>query len=392
MAIALPAFTFAAGVMIGHLWNVQSAICTSSESSPGVVVSQLNHITSSVDLLKASLANAAHAAPATNTQLAVREQAFAAMEGADQQSKAFGSVATQSWLAEQEWPIEFVRCNSNPAYIHVVSGKAGDYFNKFIEPLRKGETVHCGYADQYMPIMLNLPRQPKPGDPAGGEVSYVLDCGCNVGLFAFPIAALGHHVICFDPVPSNIQRLTAAVIANGFQDRVTLVHAAVSNKWGKTEFTVVPGQTDTSSLNPNAQILAPILAQHGAEKIQVDVVTIDKWLEQHPEVPPDKIQFMKVDVEGYEFQVFEGAKNLLEKHGSHIEIEAEFVPMYVASQGDSNPADAPRFMSKVGYHFGPCADKPESEREACTDQWITTNYNGIGQNINYIHKSKLPRL
>merc|ERR1712072_1005688 len=103
----------------------------------------------------------------------------------------------------------------------------------------------------------------------------------------FPVAALGHHVICFDPVPDNIATLTRGVQANGFEDRVTIVHAAVSDKWGSTKFTVVPGQTDNSALLPSSHHKQIAERYGGSTVIDVDVITIDKWLDAHPEIPKD---------------------------------------------------------------------------------------------------------
>ena len=80
--------------------------------------------------------------------------------------QAFDALpTTQSWLTHKNWPMEFVRCNSDPQYIQPVHEGAGGYFKNLLPQVRNAEVIHCGYAATYMPIMQSLTTQPLPNAP-----------------------------------------------------------------------------------------------------------------------------------------------------------------------------------------------------------------------------------
>jgi FkbM family methyltransferase len=129
-----------------------------------------------------------------------------------------------------------------------------------------------------------------------GNDSIVLDVGANIGVMTRIFAARAGHVHAFEPAP-RAQPLLArntADLAN-----VTIHQTALSNTTG-TAFFEERAELDVSSL-----------ADAG---IEVPVETIDSL----GLVPA----LIKIDVEGYEHLVLEGAHNTIRDHAPVIMFEA----------------------------------------------------------------------
>jgi FkbM family methyltransferase len=131
--------------------------------------------------------------------------------------------------------------------------------------------------------------------------SVAVDVGANVGVWSL-LAAARHpdvRVHAFEPVPAVAETLRYHVALNRI-DRIALNVAAVAAECGVAPFFVNQmTNTGASSLHHRP---GPFV------EISVDVVTLDTYL-AHLKV--DRIDVLKVDVEGGEISVFKGARRLL---------------------------------------------------------------------------------
>ena len=134
---------------------------------------------------------------------------------------------------------------------------------------------------------------------------YVLDIGANHGLFSIPAAKMGYKVLGFEPVAVNIETLTMAKEANGLKD-FDMFHLALSNKNVEVEI-YVPECPDNSSLSQAAAVSNMKGKEFKGEK--VDAVRFDDWIMEHPDFID--VGFIKIDVQGAEFDVLSGAKDFL---------------------------------------------------------------------------------
>lgn len=130
-----------------------------------------------------------------------------------------------------------------------------------------------------------------------GAVLY--DIGANVGYFSLLAAKLAGpegRVYAFEPLPRNIEYLEKHIKINKFEN-IEVVDAAVSDHGGEAHFDL------------GASSAMGHLAETGG--ITVRMVALDEMLEAGDIRPPD---YIKVDVEGAEYEALKGARKLLEKY------------------------------------------------------------------------------
>ncbi|HUP19309.1 MAG TPA: FkbM family methyltransferase [Gemmatimonadota bacterium] len=129
-----------------------------------------------------------------------------------------------------------------------------------------------------------------------GEVVY--DVGAHVGYFT-AIASLrvgpAGRVVAFEPRPVNLGLLRRHVEANRLEN-VTVVDAGVGRESGEAHFEEGTG-SGTGKISRTG-------------RLTVRVVRLDDVVGQEGFPPPD---FIKIDVEGGELDVLEGARHLLER-------------------------------------------------------------------------------
>lgn len=130
--------------------------------------------------------------------------------------------------------------------------------------------------------------------PVGGVV---LDVGANFGVMSVIMSRLsdpGGHVFAFEPIPTTFKTLEKNIRRNGCSN-VTCLGLGVGAKTGTLRFT---DSTDaaTNRMDPAADLAVPVTS--------VDEFCAEKDI--------DRIDFLKIDVEGAELQVLEGSRQHFE--------------------------------------------------------------------------------
>jgi FkbM family methyltransferase len=149
----------------------------------------------------------------------------------------------------------------------------------------------------------------KPGD-------IIFDIGANIGfltlLFARQTGAKG-HVHAFEALPANIHRLKQNIDRNNFQERVTVIPAAVLDKSGPVEFFIGPstgmGKVEGSAGRDSIEY---------SDSIQVEGLSIDEYIELGGNIPANII---KIDIEGGEVLAVPGMQKLIHNHRPIVMIE-----------------------------------------------------------------------
>lgn len=142
-----------------------------------------------------------------------------------------------------------------------------------------------------------------------------VDVGANVGATSIPIAITNREqrIVSFEPHPLNCKRLRENRDMNKLS-HVLVEEKAVSSSQGKISFYAQLGSKNMglSSLQLNHDI-------ENHEKIEVDVVTLDDYFKDR-ELPCSAI---KIDVQGFEWQVLQGAKEIIQQDRPYVFFEHE---------------------------------------------------------------------
>lgn len=154
------------------------------------------------------------------------------------------------------------------------------------------------------PAWRGLARTLEPGCVA-------FDVGASYGVISTLIAQIAGHVVAFDANPAVFARAREIVASNRGADRVRFIQACVGQGSGaEVDFFVVAGRESVvSSRSRRVTELFP-----AAETIRVPTLALD-------DVPGPPPRVIKIDVEGGEYAVLEGAVTLVERHHPHLVIE-----------------------------------------------------------------------
>jgi FkbM family methyltransferase len=164
-----------------------------------------------------------------------------------------------------------------------------------------------------------------------------IDVGANIGavtLVAADKIARG-RIYAFEPTPAIADKCTTNIRLNKLEKRVTCFTTAVSNKNGTLQFAIEP-DSEVNHIATNDQ-------RRGSSVITVETITLDTFAAEHN---IDHIQMLKVDVEGAELSVFQGATRLL--HEQRIDVIV-FEVNAKMSQFGSAPAKLFSYLKKCKY-------------------------------------------
>lgn len=166
------------------------------------------------------------------------------------------------------------------------------------------------------------------------EGNTVIDVGANIGIHTVTMAnCVGKtgHVYAFEPSQNNVKLLRQTMKLNGFHN-VSIIDKAVSDKPGKSLFYLSNG------------ISAHSLTDFGYNKgsVEIDVESLDHFFENLDK----KIDFLKIDAEGYDFKVLRGMQNILKN--SDLKFLIEFFPERLKKAGDS-PSEFLQFLFENGF-------------------------------------------
>jgi FkbM family methyltransferase len=169
----------------------------------------------------------------------------------------------------------------------------------------------------------------------------VFDIGAHkAGYLYFILKQVGHQgkVVGFEPQTVLFQYLKK--IKTLFQwDNVTIENLALSNNSGHQRL-FFPAASAGKTSSPGATIVQHDNNSEFSVLEEVAISTLDEYCNHHKLIP----QFLKVDVEGNELNVFKGGANILKQHKPKIlvEIEARHI-------GQSQVIETIQFLESLGY-------------------------------------------
>lgn len=174
----------------------------------------------------------------------------------------------------------------------------------------------------------------KPGD-------IVLDCGANVGVYVRESLKAGaKQVVAIEIAPDNVECLRRNFAAEISSGRVIVYPKGVWNK------------DDVLTLNlPDNQAAASVVIKPKTSKEgpKVPLTTIDKLV---AELKLERVDFIKMDIEGAEVPALEGARETLKRWRPRMALAAYHRP----DDPTTIPAMARKAVPDYSVACGPCED------------------------------------
>lgn len=148
------------------------------------------------------------------------------------------------------------------------------------------------------------------------ESSLFIDVGTNIGLLSIPVLKNYNktEVISFEPSKSVFPYLRKTHLLSGFNNRWSIYEKALGNSCGIINFKrnrELDSAFDGISITNNSI--------GGEIYDEVEITTIDKSLKFEVNHYPSIV--IKIDVEGFELSVLNGARNFIKIHKPYIVIE-----------------------------------------------------------------------
>jgi len=139
------------------------------------------------------------------------------------------------------------------------------------------------------------------------KIDFFLDIGSCWGVYSLKFAGIHKNlkILAFDPIKSNIERLNISIKKNNFKN-IECFHTAIGSKKGK----VTLGATEKYSPNYEIDEIDSVINET-SELNSLDFLLKTK----------SKSLILKIDTEGYEFEVLKGAINLLNNNKCFCQIE-----------------------------------------------------------------------
>jgi FkbM family methyltransferase len=210
----------------------------------------------------------------------------------------------------------------------------------------------------------------------------VLDIGANRGIYTYRLSKLASKVYAFEPNPD-----LAADLRYLFGRRVEVFEVALSNSSGVTELRLPlrHGRLDSG--------LATIEAHNDLEGLSTRKVVVQMACLDEYQLP--SIGFAKIDVEGHEIAVLEGAEKTLSAHRPVLLVELE------ERHRKNSIVDTVSYLERLGYRgyfVREAKVLPVSEFNLASDQDLRTISGGVtreslGRYVNnfiFVHHQSTP--
>lgn len=170
------------------------------------------------------------------------------------------------------------------------------------------------------------------------ENDTVLDIGANIGfhtLYFAELTGVNGKIIAFEPIPINFAALENNISLNNFPQIVS-VNKAMGNTNSQMNVHV-----DKQTQNPGAFSLF----EHGVKNTIIECVKGDDYLRENN---TKKVDFIKLDVEGFELEVLKGLAETIKQSNPIIIFEYDY---NYQSKVNDDPRAILHFLKTFSYNF-----------------------------------------
>lgn len=202
-----------------------------------------------------------------------------------------------------------------------------------------GHFIYFGFKDLSLHNMLNYV---KTGDT-------IIDVGTNIGVsllnFAKKTGNTG-KVIGFEPDSFNFNNCKKNIALNKFNN-IELINEGLGNKTGNFNMIIEDRKNRGRNKITNA-------ISNDTENNLVSITTLDIWFNQNKKI--NKLNILKIDVEGYDLKVIQGALTLINQFNPIIFVELDDNNLRAAG---NSAEELILFMNSIHYKCYKLTDKEE---------------------------------
>ena len=170
------------------------------------------------------------------------------------------------------------------------------------------------------------------------EGAVFLDIGANIGyhsLYAATVVGKQGKVVSFEPLPRLYNQMKKSVKENSFTN-IVVHNVALSDEVGTGTLSLVDENVGASSL----QFVSG--QRSVSESVTVTLERLDSYSAEF-----DRLDMVKIDIEGSEYEALKGAESLLRQHKPVIVLE--FSPQVYENSYVGKSSDLFHFIKNLGY-------------------------------------------
>lgn len=175
--------------------------------------------------------------------------------------------------------------------------------------------------------------------------SYCIDAGANLGFHSIQFGRLGKKVYSFEPQSYIYNQLCTNILFNGLDNIIEAHKLGLGDKEEKKQMWNIEHENWVGNGAHNWGGRGLIQEGYGGDRAInneyreediIKLVSLDSL-----EIP--KCDFMKVDVQGYEFNLFKGGKNLIKKNNPILFLENP--------PSEETSKETKEYLVELGYEF-----------------------------------------
>lgn len=175
-----------------------------------------------------------------------------------------------------------------------------------------------------------------------GDVYF--DIGANIGvnaIFASMLVGNSGKVYAFEPEQANYDLLLENILLNNITNIIPVQCAVLNENKISTIY-----KSKTNYGDHIVDLLEAFQNHHYINSGEVNGITLDTFVESMPESEISKLKLIKIDTQGSDIKVLEGALKLIKSYKPDIIIE--YSPNHLSAQGYS-PFDLLSFIDRNRY-------------------------------------------
>jgi len=200
----------------------------------------------------------------------------------------------------------------------------------------------------------------------------VIDVGANIGYYTLLFSRLTENfgkVFGFEPEPNNFELLRKNVKINNYKN-IILEEKAVSKNHGRINL----------HLAKNGIVGHRIYdSDNSSGSIDVEMISLDNYFSKLNLI--EKINFIKIDVEGAELGVFQGMEKILHE-SKNLKIFSEF-NRDIIENGGSNPKEILEILNQHNFMINYVDNKQNRVRKITPNELMTSN-DLLEENVNIL--------